>query len=785
MNFGRFFKLNQNTSDLVEGITNFDYTELPAYDGLASDNSTTPKYPVTMTITDNSIRFKMHYCIYRCSEDRQNGNSDPIYGFSIEDIKHQLYRDNSNDHYDQYSLNIVHIEEVILELPFSGYGVNNLTEIIKQSYIASFPQILEKSSSDANVLTGNRFLDQLIEQVLSNHNLETDAVSYSTLWLMDLHDENGNINLRSLGKDGLIDKFLRKLLLDFMFDLKHSSLFKVSPRYDQMHSGLMNDYYFSALMHKCEYYYYRDLTSQAINAYEKKKRRLKLERKDDKDLESDKERIIHLYAEELFEKEEQWANDIRNPLSEDLFEHNFPFYWIDQKKGRWLSEVRSLIGERMTTTCWDSWFASPEEEMRRIYFPFKTYHNKKDVCNSITINEYFYSAPKMKELYPTVRDSRGKSSRWFLNRYDFNDVLHLHFIKYANSLFLILAIFLFCFLWFSVDIDSLANHLTSIIKAFHNLSFILFILAWALTAFFTTKKDTLYEFLEAKHFHYVFKKLLISILSFTIPIILLFKLIELATIHAERSQAFMLIFLFTITTFIFIVSPHIRVHPVKSGHLFLPKLTASIMAAWLTLSRGFERTLPFFENYFFVIVLLVILWGFIMYQVNKICSKSSTGAKIFKSVEFLIVSYCISLIVGLVMINYMGRDFLEKDGCINEYHITFIENENDKHRSNIIVYYFDSDYQNDSQLEMSKDILLMCTQNNIDTAHIKLLPYKPTKAQNESKYKKLTFIRVPLIGSRRGIIIIPKLWLMSSILAMFIGVFLQIIFFQEKQMTDI
>ena len=93
MNFGRFFKLNQNLSSTVNGLTIFDYTELPAYEGLDSNNPMSPKFPISISITDNAVRFKMHYCVYRCSNDLRQATQQedkefyPYYGFSIEDIR--------------------------------------------------------------------------------------------------------------------------------------------------------------------------------------------------------------------------------------------------------------------------------------------------------------------------------------------------------------------------------------------------------------------------------------------------------------------------------------------------------------------------------------------------------------------------------------------------------------------------------------------------------------------------------------------------------------------------
>ena len=60
-----------------------------------------------------------------------------------------------------------------------------------------------------------------------------------------------------------------------MYDLKHSDVFQTSKFYSAMMSGLMSNFYFSALMHKCEYYFYRSMIGEIIkrkNEKEKEKR---------------------------------------------------------------------------------------------------------------------------------------------------------------------------------------------------------------------------------------------------------------------------------------------------------------------------------------------------------------------------------------------------------------------------------------------------------------------------------------------------------------------------------
>ena len=816
MNFGRFFKLNQNLSSTVNGLTIFDYTELPAYEGLDSNNPMSPKFPISISITDNSVRFKMHYCVYRCSNDvrqeshKQDKDPYPYYGFSIEDIRRKLYKKYPKETSDQDIINAVHIEEIILELPFAGFKANRLTEIIKKSYIASFPQIYEEFESDKSDLTGNQFLDILIQEKLMDKNIKTDAVSYSTLWLMDLYDNNGKLCLNN-NKNALIDKFLRKLLLDFMFDLKHSDVFQTSVNYDRMYSGLMSDYYFSALMHKCEYYYYRDLTTQAIKTFEEKKALIKQSNKSveykKRILDKEEKQIIVLYGKELCKTEEQWADDIRNPMSEKYFGHNIPDEFSKTGRTQWgrlLTEMCSLFGERMSTSCWNYWFASPEEEMRRIFFPYKTYKENRDMCNSIIFTEYFCNSDNIMEIKPRSRESRGITSRWFLNRYDFNDVLHLHLFKRANSLFLAIAITILFVLWYSESTERLIDLLSfsyQMINLLPSIIMIIVLLAFTIAIAFRLWHiimDTQYNRIEVIHFQYIIKKICI-LLQVTVTILLALFVIR-SFINNNILQCwthivdFIMLVLFVVYFIVHLflrekipLNKYIRhymsvsIHPVKSGHLFLPKLTASIMTAWLTLSRGLQYFIPFFESYFYVITLIVIVFGFILFQINRVCPANSAYAKVFKSIEFLIISYFISLIVGLVVLNFSGKHYLNEQEYYNEKHSEYI----DKNSSSVVLFY----YKNNGN------------KDNIKNSDFLNYWYDFTKNRSgekqindNEKYKKInlehpkvirTVIRLPLIGSTKGILIIPRLLLMSSVLAMFVGVFLQMLFFQEKQMTDI
>lgn len=266
-------------------VSRYDYVDLPAYFGPSEDNPMSPKYPISVTITSETVCFRLHYSAFKL--DKSGDCEFPQYAYDIDDInKKTLNR-------KQVDIGMAHMEEVVLELPFSDISSSSLSDTIKNIYNSTFPQVIDENTS-----MGGRYLEQLIkkrfpikkdeqsesvEDILYKNlrKVSDETSSYSTLWLMDLVRDN-RIYLYSKQKViddkakkeneiDVITGFLRKLLLDFMFDLKHSDVFQNSANYQKMYSGLMSDFFFSALMHKCEYYYYRKLTKQAIEKAGKKR----------------------------------------------------------------------------------------------------------------------------------------------------------------------------------------------------------------------------------------------------------------------------------------------------------------------------------------------------------------------------------------------------------------------------------------------------------------------------------------------------------------------------------
>ena len=689
MNYGRFFRLNQNLSSVEDGVAIFDYIDIPAYFGAAESNKMSPQYPISITISSNSAQFRLHYNVYKSGKD-----GDTEYGYDVEALQR---RHAGQDH----SIEMAHMHEVIIDLPFSD--CDRLTETLKRIYKTKFPLIIKKSEDDflqKGSSSGGRFLEQLIRDRYVDCKLPKDSVSnrtlkyeiydsmrksldslpsYSSLWLMELTSENngqGYIDVYAKTTQGIIkqerdiDGFLRKLLLDFMFDLKHSDVFQNSLYYQKMYSGLMSVFYFSALIHKCEYYYYRQLISdKLINNF-------------------DRDAVVTLYAEELSRAEDLWVKDIMSPQSE---EH---FYYKNGKKDK-------------DSVIWPTWFADPEEEMRRVCF---TIRNDKDrrVCNmDVLIKLIEIDKHKQNErIDPLLKENIVKScvnnkkliSQWFLRRYDFKDVFHLHLFKHANRIiFSLLGGILFVLLsgsiaydkksisfpslwdsmsWLASDIGKFIFGVLAIITI---VNFILFIYLFC-KAKWRYKLEGKSKLLCTRH-KMVIKRVLGAFIA-TFSLLVLY-------ICITRQEATMLCVLFIVFELVILLVYcfwdiwsvdnkwnffSIKVerglqHVMSNIHLLLPRLIASVTAAWVTMTIGFDLFVAFFDespHFFLTMVISVILILFVMFEVNKVNPYGNAWNKLCRSFELILISYSISLVIGLVVINFLGFRYLERGGFVGE-----------------------------------------------------------------------------------------------------------------------
>jgi len=809
MNYGRYFRLNQSISKVVDGVAIYDYVDLPAYFGPSVDNPMSPKYPISVTVTSDSVLFRLHYGAYKLEkkeklgsillgsekvlltdEDKRNiySNDFPRYAYDINDLNEKSLAKVGNRGLTDVGL--AHMEEVILELPFTDIITGKLSQTLKKIYITTFPQVV-----DINTSMGGRYLEQLIRKryppIIHNKSriegnrlenqlyvelrkVSDDTASYSTLWLMDLY-KKGIIDIYDNDEGEHIIGFLRKLLLDFMFDLKHSDVFQNSVHYQKMYSGLMSDFYFSALMHKCEYYYYRKITSKAIEDNDRVDETISKKHNKER-IEKGKKNIASLYANELIKAEDLWIQDIMNPQAEKDFEHKNP--------GR--HDLLRDIFEYYSFKQWPSWFAEPEEEMRRVCFTMKDKTGEGHICNADTLIEYLdveyqkeYS-PSLFQMSKTRDDNREKISRWFLKRYDFNDVMHLHFFKWSNIAFLLVTtFFLFSMFGWNEWITRISGFTRSckdilILPAFFLLCLILIhniILSEDDIALIINRwKDVFSKKVNFKlknsntlqrvRIKLTWKRFVANVFYVLTFVSLLYMLFE----SKKEVIAVMLSLILSFVFLLYVVNKRLKfwpsIHLISNLHLLFPRLVAAITAAWLTMSMGFDIYVSFFDQlpaWYTALAISIIVFIFIMYEINRIMPSCGSLRKIYRSLEFLLISYVTSLIIGVFVINFVGEKYLERGAYMEQYYDEYVYS------------------KGASDIDYSRIL-----HAGADKGKVAGLQYVTHKKQSHSIVEK-----IKIMNSGHDIFIMRDFLIMFSFIAMFWGIFIQMIFTGEKQMTEL
>lgn len=813
MNYGRYFRLNQALSKVVDGVAIYDYIDLPAYFGPSVDNPMSPKYPISVTVTSETVCFRLHYSAFKIekksldkvnklrlneNEKRRILDSDfPQYAYNEDDINNKTLPKINNE--GLTDVGMAHMEEVILELPYTDNISSCLSDTIKDIYSSTFPQVV-----DENISMGGRFLEQLIRKRYPSKDFRTDEngierhlydelrkvmddmVSYSRLWLMDLY-KGGRVDLYKEIKDEnsskskeIIIGFLRKLLLDFMFDLKHSDVFQNSANYQRMFSGLMSDFYFSALMHKCEYYYYRDLVMGKMREVDGMK-------------DDDKKRILTLYGDNLRKTEELWTQDIMNPVSEKYFEYSFgnthevkkekkdsiQQTWIEKIKGwgvvfvqkckspknsidKFLVTINVLEDNKLINR--DSWFAEPEEEMRRVCFPMDGEGNLKHICNvELMVNCLSVSNSESLTHTEYVNNNREKISRWFLRRYDFNDVCHLHLSRWANFVtfaFLLASLFIF------VAFDF--KKLTELDFGPDNVRIVYYLLSCLLliAMFFgmkrhiaKKKKDLLHTYIKKN----CERITVFVVLMMILPIGLLLDDMNTQFIN-DYNIFYIIIALFVVSMFFKSFRDWVGnslEHITSYLHLLFPRLVASITTAWLTMSVGFDLYVAFFDRHVSrstAGMILIIVFIFVMYELNRITPRSNIWKKLFRSVQLVTISYFISLVVGTVVINFLGQQYMDRGGAFDDEKETTFTIES-------------------LAMPIKGTVNETTFGDKVESEQKRIMHGKNCGKDNCQS------IRIIRIGEHE-IFFMRDFLIMFSFITMFMGIFLQMFIFEDKKMTE-
>lgn len=201
MNYGRYFSYDKEISDPTTGYIVFNYRRIRKCD---RKEANTPEFPVYVYINPHAIYFKIHI-----SEKEMHG------------------------HFDLFTI----------PLQKGMLTDSSFTEMLRKAYDSTFPcppdENRSTSQQDENELMS--YLNEGIDKAPEKQ------ISYSTLDVFNREKDKKSYYL------------LRKLILDFLYDLDHTSAFDLSPYSHALVSNLCENHLFNAILRKARFYYYRQL----------------------------------------------------------------------------------------------------------------------------------------------------------------------------------------------------------------------------------------------------------------------------------------------------------------------------------------------------------------------------------------------------------------------------------------------------------------------------------------------------------------------------------------------
>lgn len=655
MNHGKFFSLDLEASHLDKGIAVFDYTDIFDASVVDGELQNTPRYPIFVSISSASVKFILQYCVYK----QKDGNFTILPNGDKPTKVGKL----------KTSSEVRHLEEVLIELPLTPTNGLSLTATLKRLYLTPFPIQLQEEKNYILQLIERRYENANIENLPFSHQkpykskkeLDTSPsnITYSSLPVYELLKKNGyelytlhtveenktkekNLHtveenktnekkyekvLQKLGLDFFLkmlhrdakekkyDKVLQKIVLDFFFDMMHSDVFKNSAHYDEMYSTFMSDFFCSAIIRKAEYYYQRALVN---------------------DLYSNNQSIsdsINIYAANLEKAEKHWIECIQSPEADKHFE--FQPNWFEpraEKKlcDKWYKAWRHLWNfvipfyKRVES---DYWFAPPEEELQRVYY--------REKCGDIACSQHLCSKTKKRSSkHPISKDidilqqRASASTKWLLKRYNFKDAYRVAWFPWANTLVLSILI---AFITLVVGPRKGDGILLKLYNTFYHFT------------------ESITELIQSS-FSWLYDKALTGVQFHCVPTWLMGGIAIMLTGLA-----------------IYLLLPIFKYFRGGKMSFLFPRLIASIAAAWFTITLGEDLYKAFFDvklNWCAWSAIVVFIWGFVVYEVHRIVPKIGLLRKLGRALQLIIISFAISLAVGMCVINFTGDRMLVRSGIL-------------------------------------------------------------------------------------------------------------------------
>lgn len=537
MNYGRFFVLDLEASDITQGISVFNYRGVKYLkdDDRCENDTATPTYPIYLSFTPQGVFFYVHFAI-------------------------------KNE--EKVSPPIIHQNSLILSLPLSSnFEIrDHLTVCLNDIFRTAFPINME-----------NNYLYDIIDQhIISSEDLGKD-ITYSSLEIFGINYQKPKNQSRPP-----IIGFIRKLFLDFLYDLEHTTVFENASVYDQVYIGLHENFLFNAIANKAEYYYQRKQQTKTVATH----------------YPWDRAEQQLFYADFFSKAEQKWIETITNPKADRCF-----------FESGWFSNVESEMNQLYLSGSVKYPLPLPKEARPQAIESQKTKCCIEFVSDIAIKKENSHNCraniKSEKKIKTTLRSSAKLASNWYIKKYCFSGTTR---IWYGN--------------------------------------------------------------------HYKWIKGLIALFIFSLCAMLLAPSFQ-EGIFSDQTIPPLCVIGGAIVLWIIGLFNYKKwyIRGIGCINILMPRLLASIIAAWFTLAIGEDIFKGFFDNkhqLWVSVGLLIILIIFVYYEIGKINPYIGISKRILRSSMLMLVAFSYAFIVGILVINFFGGKYLERSDYIDEFYVNSV-----------------------------------------------------------------------------------------------------------------
>lgn len=373
MNYGRYFSLDVNASQLVKGIAVFNYRGVKNRSVKITNDNCREKYPIYVTFSQEGVSFYIH----NIEENRS----------------------------EEIDLTTQHTNSLILFLPIS---LNlDIKDSLTQNIINIFYNKFPYNSTE------NRLYDYAASS-LKNSELDGKGITYSSLEIFGIvYDKPQEIERPP------IVGMLRKLFLDFLYDIEHTNVFKNAYNSEAIYIALNENFLFKAIRNKAEYYYQRKMVSVPRDGYETAF-----------DV-AEKEVFM---ADSYVDAEKRWVETIADPRSESTF-HVAEGWFLSAEK-----EMNAVYESDILSFYKKGKSVEPKgnyKTFRCADFVKSIKYSKSEETVSIE-----YNKKCLEDFKDTIVDTAKKASKWYIHKYSFSGTLRIWYGKsyWAKTIIFVTAI---------------------------------------------------------------------------------------------------------------------------------------------------------------------------------------------------------------------------------------------------------------------------------------------------------------------------------------------------------